>query len=382
MLRRLVLCAAALLACAPNKHTCDASTCVASDACIAGWDTWDEAIAADPADESTACRLPCGAPEDCPFGFHCVGYCVADRKAYVPAHAGESAGDLPWGAPCSPFDAADPDDPTAPMTNNADCDASQGFWCYAASPTDANGFCTQFQCTDDGDCAAGYWCATVDDTPNAITATRKDWGTTATVCLPRAYEPLPGRYCAPCTSDGDCPRAGGVRQHCVSANGEDSEEKVCAAECQDDGSCPLDELCTANEDDDATVCLPRARTCRGDGSFCSPCHSDADCGNGLCLEADSSTEHFCSVQTNGCNPNGVNCPVLPAAAHSPLTTTDSVECVPPMAESLPQAQCTGYNQTFGAGCYTYHCAGVSVSCTDDHDCCTGLTCDVNHECSM
>ena len=145
--------------------TCDPTQCLQKNQCVKGWNTYDDAVTAAPAAASEECRLVCTKQTDCPFDYHCVtggtieggtvDYCVKDRVPgflgadYKPAGAGEAAGGAPWGAPC---------DPSKGFDSNADCDGNQSFWCYGTSPTDANSYCTQFQCTDDGDCPGGWWC--------------------------------------------------------------------------------------------------------------------------------------------------------------------------------------------------------------------------------
>jgi hypothetical protein len=216
---------------------------------------------------------------------------------------------------------------------------ADGFACFGISPTDANAFCTIFDCAADSDCPGGWWCATVDRKPNVVT-THRSFGDTRTVCRPR-------QYCAPCKEDHDCPRAAdGTQQHCVpDAHG----STFCSLECATTANCPLDATCQSwfavctppkgpacQSDEDCapakgtfqhclsgtctpecagasdcdpgqqcgslSTCQPRAGTCLGDGSFCSPCRSDSDCKGGYCLYADYSTERFCSHATQGTCP--------------------------------------------------------------------------------
>ncbi len=347
---------------------CDPTQCLKNNDCITGWASYADYLKGDKSNQTTECRLKCNAPTDCPFDYHCVpsdsgqGYCAKDRAFngvdYKPKQTGEAAGGAPWGVACQPTDGLD--------TNPA-CDTSQNFWCYGTSPTDANAFCTQYQCNDDADCAAGYWCATINDTPNVTTAKRGDWGTTTTACLPRAYNLKPGSYCAPCKSDLDCPTNESTPQHCVSADANGGAELVCAAECQDDKNCPLDYTCQ-DPGSGTTVCVPRAGTCKVDpksAAFCSPCHSDDDCAgiNGFCVIADYSTEHYCTTKS------GVACSVsnntLTAQCPSPSSTgslASAVSCAYNTIDfSFPKDQCyglvnfgTGSNATKVGGCWTKH----------------------------
>lgn len=385
---------------------CDATQCLKGDDCVTGYSDYDTAIKADTTTQTTACRLTCNAQSDCPFDYHCiaggnttdkgaVNYCVPDRvpgflgSPFKPTTPGEGAAGAPWGVAC---------DPTKGLDTNSDCDTSQSFWCYGTSPTDANSYCTQFQCTDDGDCPGGWWCGTVNDSPNVTgpcaggtsiaagncKAVRNDWGTTISVCMPRAYDTKPGSYCAPCSSDVDCPLNDGAAQHCVSADGASAKETVCATECQSDANCPFDQACT-DTGLSSKVCLPRAATCKGDGSFCSPCHSDTDCAAdanavGYCIQADYSTEHFCTAPTPTCTYDTTNgykdsCPALPDAAKPPNSTTDGVGCSYNTQAGIPLDQCYAAN-VFGLGCYTYHCSGTGGSCYGNSDCCSNK-CDTN-----
>jgi len=366
---------------------CDPTQCLAQNDCISGYARVDDALAGDASKKTTACRLTCNAPTDCPFNYTCIpddsgqGYCAADRTAYTAASAGEAAGGAPWGVPCHP---------TQGFDQNPDCDSNDSFWCYGTSPTDANSFCTQFQCVDDGDCPGGWWCADINDSPNVTTAKRNDWGTTTTVCLPRAYNQTPGTYCAPCKTDLDCPTNGSSAQHCVSADANGGTEKVCAAECQTDGNCPVDQKC-ADAGASANVCVPRAATCLGDGSFCSPCHSDDDCmtkganaAGGYCVTANYSTEHFCTAPTPTCTYSTTTgfsdtCPPIPDAAKPPNTTTDGVGCSYTQSQGIPLKQCYGGN-VFGIGCYTFHCSGTGGTCFQASDCCSNKCDTANQVC--
>ncbi len=302
-------------ACTTAEATCESSSCPEGNACVAGFDTQADEATGDPSKRTMACRLLCSlGPNDqgissqdkCPPNFHCsmggesdgstVPYCVPDKHSYpLPATAGG------WGASCNP---------AAGIDANPSCDSENGFWCYGIGPTDAKAFCTQYGCTEDSDCRGGYWCATVNNGPNARTLTRSYGAeSTTTVCLPRAWNPWQGSYCAPCNSDVDCPMNDGVRQHCVSADGAEGSEKICAAECTSDRNCNLDGRCATIAGAAAPVCLPRAGTCRGNGELCAPCRNDADCPDGYCIEAGISSERFCTVKSKQpCSDGVADCP--------------------------------------------------------------------------
>jgi len=264
---------------------CDPAKCRAGNQCV------DDGT-------GTSCHLVCATQTDCPFDFHCtpsltsgdagavLNYCAADAKSYTP-------GPGTWGASCNP---------TGGMLKNPDCDASQGFACNAASPTDASAYCTQFSCTSDSDCRGGWWCATINAQPNATTSTRS-MGQTVRVCEPRLY-------CSPCTADVDCSPSSGP-EHCIA---DDQGGLYCAPECTGDSICNIEASCKTLDEKSACdgsngpcVCVARANECVGDGKLCAPCRSDADCPMGLCVQADYSTEHFCTV-TSGvpCMINGQN----------------------------------------------------------------------------
>lgn len=250
----------------------------------------------------------------------------------------------PWGGSCLPSDGETP---------NTSCGSTQGFGCYGQSTTDASAFCTFFGCTSDANCTQGWWCATVNQAPN-VTTDRPSLGATKSVCLPRTYcapcrsdrdcapshttdsapahcvaDSQGNNFCAPvcatsancaldancveqwsmctpgagamCTSDDDCPLAGGVYQHC--------DKSHCTPECASDAACANGQTCQP-----VRACVPRAGVCVGDGTFCAPCRADSDCSNGYCIDAAPySTEHFCTTKSPAlvCDPmvdNPIGCP--------------------------------------------------------------------------
>lgn len=313
--------AAAFVGCSsPVVPVTDAGPSCSDSACKPGNRCVDDG-------KATACRLTCTTNDTtlaraCPFNYTCidalgkantpkgesVNYCAQDAHVLKPQAKGQ------WGASCSPsggFDA------------NPDCDSAQKFFCHGVLPTDGNAFCTQYDCTADTDCRAGWWCATVNTTPNVVTLKRA-FGPdqVRSVCLPRQWNLKPGTYCAPCKTDLDCPLNENLPQHCLDPG---SGEKVCSTECSNDKNCTLDAACVPNDDLGLSTCLPRAGTCgpfvpKGDAPFCSPCHSDSDCGGeGYCLDAESSTEHFCSAKSK------VKC-----AVQNNMLTSD---CPPPSASA-------------------------------------------------
>ncbi len=234
--------------------------------------------------KGTECRLVCalkadgtGGQQTCPINYHCAGgkipYCAPDQVKYTKTGKGL------WGAPCSP---------TGGFDANPACDSDQNFWCYGQSPTDGAAFCTQYDCATDAECRGGWYCATINAAPEVRTAARTV-GQTRTACLPRTY-------CAPCASDVDCVSVDGARQHCVS---DAAGGKYCAPECGSDSQCNQEAKCADSAEAGAQVCTPNAGACVGDGSFCSPCRSDADCTGGACVSSSYSTEHFCTTPSDG-----------------------------------------------------------------------------------
>ena len=259
--------------CSSKATGCENSQCATGNECIDNG-------------KDISCRLVCaiaadgtGGQSTCPFNYHCVDgkkpYCVPDQTAYrKPGNGGL------WGAPCSP---------TGGFDNNPACDTDQNFWCYGQAPSDAAAFCTQFDCATDADCRGGWYCSTINKAPNVLQAGRVV-GDTRTVCLPRTY-------CAPCKSDVDCLTTNGTREHCISDAG---GAKYCAPECSGDTQCNQEASCKDIGEAGTTVCTPNAGACIGDGSFCSPCRSDADCtGGGACVSSSYSTEHFCTTPSDG-----------------------------------------------------------------------------------
>jgi hypothetical protein len=250
----------------PGPAACDPTQCATKNECLSDG-------------KETKCRLPCNAQAECPFNYTCSfnpaskNFCTKNTVEIEKKPTGQ------WGTACLPNEGFD---------NNPKCDTSgaKKFACYAKDPTDANAYCTLYDCQADSDCAGGYWCATINVAPNATTA-KRSLVDTRTVCLKR-------EYCASCKGDIDCPAVGGEPQYCVQ---DDNGAGFCTRACSNDTNCALDASCQPWGKDGKTVCAPRAGVCRGDGKLCAPCMSDADCPNGYCVSADYSTEKFCTVQS-------------------------------------------------------------------------------------
>jgi len=302
----------------PNggASTCDSTQCLPGNACIT-------------IDGETKCRKSCSSNTDpgssCPFGYTCAGpstatctplpdetsivcgknfqagprggaffcpslppmgctasdqagkYCCPDSVCAKDNGDIKKAPTGQWGARCNP---------TGKIEGNPDCDSAQGFVCFGTSPSDADSYCTRFDCTTDRDCAAGFYCGDANARPNIENTTLRP-GETLKVCQRRAY-------CSPCTSDLDCPARNGVPHRCVP---DDDFKGFCAPECATTASCGNDAKCI-----DAGIgvktCYPRAGRCVGDGSLCSPCRSDVDCGeDGACVKGQYTTEKSCAKKS-------------------------------------------------------------------------------------
>jgi hypothetical protein len=359
-----------------GQAACDPAQCAPKNECLAD------------GQGVTKCRLPCTSQTECPFNYQCAAsspknFCVKNNLELERKPTGQ------WGFPCKPTDGFDNnpacDTSSPPRTcsalekccatlegsdatqckdavkaaNPGGCEAAfdglrgkglcpaQKFACYAETPTDAAAYCTIYDCQSDLDCTGGYWCATINEAPNATTAQRRReginyvFGVTRTVCLKRTY-------CSPCKGDVDCPSIDGKKQICATdANG----TGFCTTECTASNQCALDAACTA-DNQPAQVCVPKAGVCKGDGSLCSPCYSDADCPEGACVRANYSTEKFCTVKSKvACSQTTRDCP---AAANG-----WRVSCVSAVDPDYPKDACVGVvrlddgtSPSYVIGCWT------------------------------
>lgn len=335
--------------------TCDDAKCKPGNKCISDG-------------MSLTCRIPCKSndptsPDACPAGFHCVSaptaddgtpkpntntageslsYCLKDNSGIVPKDKGQ------FGYPC---------DPSKGFDTNADCDTSDSshpFLCYGLSPTDGDAFCTLYDCATDDNCKAGWWCATINTTPN-VTSTARSFGDSQvrSACLPRAWNLHPGTYPAPCKADLDCPLDEGTKQHCVDPG--DGKHLVCAKVCKTASNCNFEANCIDVGIQDSggnaeLVCVPRAGTLgplgameSGSGGFCSPCHSDVDCGGeGVCAHTRDATERFCTKKSGkACsvvnNMLVSDCPTAPMGSNAMVSCTTSAAS----ADLAPRDQCFG-----------------------------------------
>ncbi|MBX3192252.1 MAG: hypothetical protein KF819_35005 [Labilithrix sp.] len=337
----------------------------------------------------TRCRKTCTSNTEpatsCPFGFTCLAdggatFCVKDTPSTVPATCTKAPDgdqrtlcgpnekmtaylctpeDPPYGclqgksgsfccpeeitkAPKGQWGAACP----APggFEDNPECDTAQGFFCYGTEPTDGASYCTRFNCASDRNCAAGFTCQAVNVAPNVTTAQRTI-REVHNVCVKRDY-------CASCTSDVDCPPLNGLPQRCTT---DDDGKGFCAPTCQKSENCPFDAKCVDVGIGENT-CYPRAGRCVGDGSLCSPCRSDADCGDdGACVQGQYTTEKSCAKKSAipckaGASPGtDFECPAA-AGAPKPI-----VRCLGTVFDQVPLNYCHGlyaFGESADVGCWT------------------------------
>ena len=302
-------------------ESCDSAKCAPGNTCL-------------PLDGEIRCRKTCSSNTDpatsCPFGYTCT-----DTETGVPPFCIEStalrADGLPlekkasgqWGASCQ----------ANLGLENPSCDTEQGFYCYGRSPADADAYCTRYDCETDRDCGAGFWCGQVNRTPNVAKETRTTFGVVQKVCLRRTF-------CSTCTVDLDCPSIRGTPQHCIQ---DASGARVCAPECDSNQGCPTEARC-ADVNVGAKVCYPRATVCVGDGSLCSPCRSDVDCGeDGICVEGIYSSEMTCAKKASspcgtGLDPKPGSCPASVTAG-----SKTTVRCLGHLFKSaVPEGYCHGF----------------------------------------
>jgi hypothetical protein len=311
---------------------CDSSKCFAGNECL-------------PLDGVEECRKTCSSNDDpstsCPFNYNCVStdpendvkpFCVEttartnDGELLAQKDSGQ------WGFPCQ----------ANLGSKNPACDTAQGFYCYGISPTDGNAYCTRYDCQSDLECGAGFACVDINTTPNVATAKKKEIGATQKVCIRRAY-------CSPCTVDLDCNAIEGTKQHCiVDAAG----RGFCTPECTSNQNCNNEAKCVtvALAEGQAKVCYPRSKVCVGDGTLCSSCLVDTDCGDdGMCTHGQFTTEKFCIKKA----PDG-DCMKCPKELTSPAR---KIGCSTKSDDLYPAGYCLGLYSIGGQvgadiGCWT------------------------------
>lgn len=314
-------CSSENIAAAP---ACDSAKCKPGNKCL-------------PLDGEVKCRKTCSSNSDpatsCPAGYTCVApddgnepFCVQDNVKIEAKPKGQ------WGFPCNATGGLE----------NPDCDGAQEFYCYGVSPTDGNAYCTRYSCETDRDCGAGFWCATVNVGPNVASAKRTIQDTQK-VCLKRTF-------CSTCKVDLDCPAIDGRAQHCIQ---DEAGAGFCTPECGNSTNCNNEAKCV-DAGIGPKVCYPRAGVCVGDGSLCSPCRSDADCGaDGACLKGQYTTEKSCAKKA----PQSCNKGEAQGGCVKSLTTPKvSVYCLGGRIEEAPVDYCHGFYEVGGnptdVGCWT------------------------------
>ena len=314
-----------------TKVECDPAKCAAGNQCIEQ-------------DGVTECRLTCDAqtgPTGCPYGYRCATGATATYCQALTYKTTEAPGQ--WGTPCNSLEGAEA----------SACDKAQGFYCQFSDRNDPNAFCSLYGCQSDSECAGGYYCGDANVIPSAPRA-KRTIGETERYCLPRTY-------CAPCEHDVDCgPADDGQKQRCAAdANG----KGFCTKPCTKDTNCADEAKCV--DYDDTKVCYPIAQVCVGDGNFCSPCRSDADCtaGGGACVKSRYSTEKTCTVASKVKCEN-VGSQTKPPVFDCPATTPEGaaansiVSCVGAIYKEVPADQCSGLvrfgrreEDGYQVGCY-------------------------------
>jgi hypothetical protein len=320
-----------------DSPACDDSKCAPGNHCL-------------PLNGETKCRKVCdsnapgqhadGTPfVTCPFNYTCVSqsdgntFCVDDTAKLTKKDKGQ------WGSPCNPSQGSD----------NPDCDKEQEFYCYGEGPTDGKAYCTRFSCETDRDCGARFWCATVNVGPSADSA-KRTIQQVQKVCLVR-------EYCAACNTNVDCPPLDGHPQYCVP---DDAGRNFCAPECTASTECVVygasrcvDAGATDSDGTAKKTCYQRSGVCVGDGSLCSSCLSDTDCGDdGACVRGQYTTEKSCAKKA----PQSCNNGQAQGGCVQNLTTPKvAIRCLGGTLNEAPKDYCHGLyslGQSGDVGCWT------------------------------
>jgi hypothetical protein len=320
-------------ACSSNAVVaCDDTKCAAGNKCL-------------PLNGEVKCRKTCtsnsDATQSCPFGYTCTDtltgappFCVQDQAKLPDGRPIAQKQSGQWGASCVASNGFE----------NPGCDGEQGFRCYGVSPTDGDAYCTRYDCTKDEECGKGFWCATINATPSVLSARRTSVGEVRNVCLRRTF-------CTPCQADLDCPPVLGTPQHCIQdVNG----ASFCSPECSSSANCAKDAKCV-DAGIGATVCYPRAQVCVGDGTLCSPCRSDVDCGQeGICVKGQYTTEKSCATKSTAPCEEGKSRGSCPDKSSGPPEA--AVRCLGGALEEVPRDYCHGIyfigSDSGDVGCWT------------------------------
>jgi hypothetical protein len=316
-----------------------------------------------PTDPDAFCTLnDCLYDSDCPGGWWCAEVNTAPNYTTTQRSFGTTT---KWCLPrqyCS----------TCQMDH--DCSkAADGTQQHCVQDSAGSGFCTP-QCGSNASCPLDATCK-LQWTVCAQATCKAD-----TDCVVAAENCVAGSCQLKCEKDADCPSSNGAPQHCATG--------ICETQaCASDDDCPptagtfqhcnagacTPECSTAAEcnpkiGDQAcvplSVCVPRAGACVGNHGFCEPCLSDADCTDGYCVNAQYSTERFCSHAMAGSNvcsttepPATGSCPALPdggpAKGFGCTTSADSALAPPNQCIGEVVLGATG-QQMYVAGCWSVH----------------------------
>src|SRR4029077_13336547 len=132
----------AAIACSSSTHSnpvkCNPASCAAGSACVGGSGASAAGMACvGGSDAGATCQKLCTRQDDCPFNWYCND---GQPKSWcAPSTINFSKQSGQFGDPCLP---------TGGDTTPA-CDTVDTFGCYGTSPTDANAFCTLFDCAQD-----------------------------------------------------------------------------------------------------------------------------------------------------------------------------------------------------------------------------------------
>jgi hypothetical protein len=207
---------------------------------------------------------------------------------------------------------------------DADC-AGYGLACYAEGPDDPKAFCSK-PCESNADC------------PGML------------VCKPKVDKMVCqlGEFCDYCEKDEQC---GADEDHrCVK---DKTGQGFCSMRCKKDKpeTCAAGTICKkAGLGLEDYFCFPMFGVCKGDGTHCTPCQSDADCLKGLvCHENSYTFERYCAeiCQVKSNCPKGFGCYEL-MGEKLPLCTLE--------VDGEPTETCYKENKAFCDPCMkNYEC---------------------------
>ena len=132
-------------------------------------------------------------------------------------------------------------------------------------------------CTDDTDCPMSHSC---DDVQGQK------------LCMVR-------KFCSECVHDANC----GPGSACIVQGGVGTCAKACNAGSTE---CPRYAACN-DRGDGQFFCAHKAGACVGDGSLCSACSGDNQCGDCSCLTYNHTKESFCAAACDPGCPTGYTC---------------------------------------------------------------------------